>query len=96
MIDDEVIWQDDTWNEYTEWILERKISIIEKILKLIKDISRNGLLKGIGKPERLKHFKDRAIYSRRITDEHRLVYDMKDDRLRILGCKGHYKENYDK
>ena len=51
---------------------------------------------GNGKPERLKHFKDRAIYSRRITDEHRLVYDMKDDRVRILGCKGHYKENYDK
>lgn len=96
MIDDEVIWQDEAWNEYTEWILERKISIIEKILKLIKDISRNGLLKGIRKPERLKYFKDRAIYSRRITDEHRLVYDMKDDRLRILGCKGHYKENYDK
>ena len=96
MIDDEVIWQDEAWSEYTEWILERKISIIEKILKLIKDISRNGLLKGIGKPERLKHFKDRAIYSRRITDEHRLVYDMKDDRVRILGCKGHYKENYDK
>ena len=58
--------------------------------------SKNELLKGIGKPERLKYFKDRAIYSRRITDEHRLVYDMKDDRLRILGCKGHYKENYDK
>ncbi|WP_390890934.1 type II toxin-antitoxin system YoeB family toxin [Fusobacterium pseudoperiodonticum] len=50
----------------------------------------------MGKPKRLKYFKDRAIYSRRITDEHRLVYDMKDDRLRILGCKGHYKENYDK
>ena len=78
MIDDEVIWQDEAWSEYTEWILERKISIIEKILKLIKDISRNGLLKGIGKPERLKYFKDRAIYSRRITDEHRLVYDMKE------------------
>ena len=31
-------------DEYTEWILERKISIIEKILKLIKNISRNGLL----------------------------------------------------
>ena len=44
MIDDEVIWQDEAWSEYTEWILERKISIIEKILKLIKNVSRNGLL----------------------------------------------------
>ena len=44
MIDDEVIWQDVAWSEYTEWILERKISIIEKILKLIKNISRSGLL----------------------------------------------------
>lgn len=50
--------------------------------------------RGTGKPERLKHFKNRAIYSRRISDEHRLIYDLKNDRLRILGCKGHYKKDY--
>ena len=38
----------------------------------------------------------KAIYSRRITDEHRLVYDVKDDRPRILSCKAHYeKKNFD-
>lgn len=36
MIDDEVIWQDEVWSEYTEWILERKISIIEKNSKTYK------------------------------------------------------------
>ena len=81
--------------KYSKWIVDRNITIAKKIVELTKDISKNGLLNGLGKPERLKYYK-KAIYSRRITDEHRLVYDMKDDRLRILGCKGHYKENYDK
>lgn len=54
----------------------KNISIVSKIIELIEDIIRNGLLKGLGKPERLKHYK-KAIYSRRITDEHRLVYDVK-------------------
>ena len=94
MIDDEVIWQDEAWSEYTEWILERKISIIEKILKLIKrHIKKWTFKKELENLSKIKNIsKDRAIYSRRITDEHRLVYDMKDDRLRILGCKGYYKE----
>ena len=72
-------------------MIENKKEVVIKWKNKTEDLDA-----GIGKPERLKYFKDRAIYSRRITDEHRLVYDMKDDRLRILGCKGHYKENYDK
>ena len=94
MIDDEVIWQDEAILEYTGWLILNDRKIFNKINELIKDIRINGLLKGTGKPERLKHFKNRAIYSRRISDEHRLIYDLKNDRLRILGCKGHYKKDY--
>ena len=47
--------------------------MIKRINELIKDIGRNGPLIGIGRPEILKY---RKAYSRRITDEHRLVYSM--------------------
>ena len=73
----------------------RNITIAKKIVELTKDISKNGLLNGLGKPERLKYYK-KAIYSRRITDEHRLVYDVLDDTVRVLSCEGHYKDkNFD-
>jgi len=60
----------------------------KKINELIKDIQHNGLTKGIGKPEPLKHIKG---YSRYIDHENRLIYsgDEKQN-LRILSCKGHY------
>ena len=58
---------------------------------LLKDIERNGASDGIGKPERLKgELSD--FYSRRIDDEHRLVYRITDDGvLEIAACKGHYE-----
>ena len=62
----------------------------ESINELIKDIDRNGLLNGIGKPEPLKH---RKACSRRIADEHRLVYNMDSNQnLIIYSCKYHYEE----
>ncbi len=77
------------WSQYIEWQLEDR-KMIKKINDLIRDIDRNGLLKGIGKPEALKEIK---ACSRRINDEHRLVYNF-DDRqnLVIYACKGHYEE----
>ncbi|EKV56539.1 Txe/YoeB family addiction module toxin, partial [Brachyspira hampsonii 30446] len=64
----------------------------QKINDLIKDIERNGLLIGIGKPERLKGELN-GLYSRRINYEHRLVYYIEDNNLFIVGCKTHYKNN---
>ena len=62
----------------------------EKIHKLIKDIQRNGLAKGIGKPEHLKYGDG---WSRHIDHGNRLVYDMdQDGNVRVLSCKGHYEE----
>ena len=55
---------------------------------LVFDIQRNGLIKGIGKPEVLKHLK---AYSRRIDDDNRLIYTVDEKQnLRIISCKGHY------
>ena len=82
------IFADDAWEDYTDWqIMDKKIAI--KINELIKDINRNGLSQGIGKPEPLKH---RKAWSRRITQEHRLVYNFDENKnLVILSCKGHYE-----
>ena len=62
--------------------------MLKKINDLIKDIQRNPH-SGIGKPEPLKY--DLAGYwSRRIDHEHRLVYQVIDNDLRIISCKYHY------
>ena len=62
----------DAFEDYKEWqIQDRKT--LKKINQLIKSIERDGVLEGIGKPEKLKGNLS-GWYSRRITQEHRLVY----------------------
>ena len=63
---------------------------VKKINALIKDIERNGLSEGIGKPEPLKY---RKAWSRRIDLEHRLIYNQDENgNLLIISCKGHYED----
>ena len=62
--------------------------IVDKIYSLIKDIERNGASKGIGKPERLKHLN---AWSRRINDEHRLIYNVDNETIHVISCRGHYE-----
>lgn len=84
-----IIFSPTAWAQYMEW---NKIDnyIFNKINDLIEDIQRNGLMKGIGKPEVLKH---RKGYSRRINGEHRLVYGSDENKnLFIIACKGHYED----
>lgn len=61
-----IIFSSTAWRQYTEWQVQDK-RLVRRINELIKDIDRNGALKGIGKPELLKY---RKACSRRITDEH--------------------------
>jgi toxin YoeB len=61
----------------------------KKIKSLIDDISRSPY-DGLGKPEALKH-EFSGWYSRRITDEHRLVYKVENDMIEILSCTTHYE-----
>ena len=79
--------------EYLEWVAKNKINIVEKIIELIEDILINGALKGIGKPERLKHTKDKILYSRRIDQYNRLVYGIEKESNKpyFVSCKGHYE-----
>jgi toxin YoeB len=84
----DVIFHAKAFAEYMEWLTEDR-KTLKKINDLIKDIQRNGLMNGIGKPEPLKYMKG---YSRRIDDANRLIYTA-DERqnLHIIACKGHYQ-----
>lgn len=83
----ELLWDRTAWDDYLWWQKQDR-SVLKRINALIEDILRNGN-EGIGKPEPLKH--DFAGYwSRRITDEHRLVYKIVDDKVRIAACRYHY------
>ena len=76
------------WEQYTLWQQEDK-KIVKRINDLIRDICRSGALSGIGKPEPLKY---RKAISRRITDEHRPVYNIDENRnLIIYACRYHYE-----
>jgi toxin YoeB len=80
-------------NDYMEWQTEDR-KTLKKINELIKDIQRNGLMKGIGKPEPLKHLSSqrKQVYSRHIDEANRLVYSSDENQnLRIISCKGHYQ-----
>ena len=64
---------------------------LKKINSLIEDIKRNGVMQGTGKPEPLKHEKS-GLYSRRIDEANRLVYEMSDNQIIVKSCKGHYED----
>jgi toxin YoeB len=84
---DDVTFSPIAMKDYMEWQTEDR-NTLNKINELIKDILRNGLMKGIGKPEPLKHMK---AYSRHIDDANRLIYSADEKQnLRIISCKGHY------
>ncbi len=85
-----IIFSEKSFYEHTEWQTKDK-KIVKKINGLIKDIQRNGMLKGMGQPELLKHSLT-GYCSRRINEEHRLVYAMDiNNNLVIVKCKDHYE-----
>ena len=76
----------DGWADYVSWTTER--TILKRINRVIKEAARDPAT-GIGKPERLSHNLS-GYWSRRITDEHRLVYQLRDDELVIVQTRYHY------
>ena len=75
------------WEQYLYWQNTDK-KILKRINLLIKDIQRTPH-EGIGKPEPLKHGLS-GYWSRRINDEHRVVYKQKDDAILIAQLRYHY------
>lgn len=62
--------------------------MVERINKLIRETQREPF-SGVDKPEPLKHAFS-GFWSRRITDEHRMVYRVEDDQLQIAQLRFHY------
>jgi len=83
----ELVWQTNAWEDYLYW-QKTDVKILSRINDLIKDCLRSPF-KGTGKPEPLKGNYS-GCCSRRINDEHRLVYKVSQDRLHILQCRFHY------
>ena len=83
-----LVWDENAWDDYVWWQKEDRRTL-KRINQLIRDIARNGN-DGIGKPEALKHSLS-GYWSRRITGEHRLVYRIVDDEIRIASCRYHYE-----
>ena len=78
---------ENAWEDYLYWQKSDK-SMVNRINGLIQHIQRNPF-EGIGKPEPLKHALA-GFWSRRINDEHRLVYSVEGSVLRIAQARYHY------
>ncbi|HNS18526.1 MAG TPA: Txe/YoeB family addiction module toxin [Bacteroidales bacterium] len=81
------VFVDESWEDYIYWQKTDK-KILDRINSLVKDISRNPYT-GLGKPEPLK-FKYQGFWSKKINEEHRLIYRVGDDEIQIAKCRFHY------
>lgn len=82
-----LIFSENAWQDYLYW-QRTDTKILKRINLLISDIQRVPY-EGIGKPEPLKHGLS-GFWSRRITDEHRIVYKAEDDSVLIAQLRYHY------
>ena len=77
----------DAFDDLAWWVeQDRKAAI--RIIRLIREVQRTPF-EGTGKPEPLRH-ELRGAWSRRIDKEHRLVYVVTDESVRIIACRYHY------
>lgn len=84
----EIAFLKEAWDEYMYW-QGHDLRQVKKINRLIQECVRTPY-EGIGKPEPLK-WQLRGCWSRRIDDEHRLVYRVQDNKVVIISCRSHYK-----
>jgi toxin YoeB len=83
-----IVFTSSAWEDYL-WIQQHDRKLLKRVNTLIKDTNRSPF-EGIGKPEPLKGDLS-GYWSRRIDDEHRLIYSVTSDELVIVGCRFHYK-----
>ena len=82
-----VVWADEAWEDYLLW-KAKDTRVHKRLNRLIEAVAKDAF-RGIGKPEPLKH-ELAGYWSRRITEEHRLVYKVSQGKIFILACRYHY------
>lgn len=82
-----VLWEERAWADYLYWQMQDR-KTLKRINELVKDMQRDAF-HGIAKPEPL-HGSLSGYWSRRIDDTNRIVYDVIEDVLRVIACRGHY------
>ena len=82
-----LIFSDEAWGDYLYWQKQDR-KMVERINKLIQEVKREPF-SGLGKPEPLKHALS-GFWSRRITDEDRMVYRVEADALLLAQLRYHY------
>ena len=82
-------WTDDAWADYLRWRSENQ-KVFKRINRLVEVIVADPF-RGIGKPEALRHDLT-GYWSRRITEEHRLVYKVAGKKTYIISCRYHYRK----
>ena len=82
-----LVFADEAWDDYLNWQKQDR-KMVERINKLIQEVKRDPF-SGVGKPEPLKHALA-GFWSRRISDEHRMVYRVQADSLLIAQLRYHY------
>lgn len=82
-----LVFVEESWEDYLYWQATDK-QLLARINQLIKDISRDPF-QGIGKPEPFR-YKYKGFWSRRIDNEHRLIYKIEGNQLLIAKCRFHY------
>ena len=85
----DIVFTGKAYTDFIEWSKTNR-KIFEKISILIEETSRTPF-KGMGKPEALRH-QLKGYWSRRITEEHRLVYKVIGNEVQIISCKYQYQE----
>jgi toxin YoeB len=83
------VFADQAWEDYLYWQTQDR-NIVKRINALVKDTERSPY-EGIGKPEPLKHSLA-GYWSRRINDEHRMVYKVENDNLLLAQLRYHYEQ----
>ncbi|MEK7815412.1 MAG: Txe/YoeB family addiction module toxin [Pseudomonadota bacterium] len=81
-------WADEAWADYLRWRGENR-PVFTRINRLVKAIESDPF-RGIGKPEPLRH-ELAGCWSRRITEEHRLVYQVTGGQIHVISCRYHYR-----
>ena len=82
-----LVFAEEAWDDYLYWQKQDR-KMVDRINKLIRETERDPF-SGVGKPEPLKHALS-GFWSRRITDEHRMVYRVEGKELQIAQLRFHY------